>query len=202
MPAAPRSPLDGTGRLIVDGTNLLWRIGGPRGTAAPPAAIIGRVRASIPPAVTIELVFDGIGHGLAGRVAQQMFVRYSGRRTGYETILEQAGLEDEAVLVVTDDRALRERLLARGIRSAPLVWLLGRLQLPALSSPAPGNRRSPIRPAGGWRDARSESGGGPGPAGAKEEEDVRVGWKPGRGATAKTGTPHKVARHKRHPKHT
>jgi hypothetical protein len=198
MPAAPRSPLDGIGRLIVDGTNLLWRIGGPRGTAAPPAAIIGRIRAAIPPAVTIELVFDGVGHGVDGRVAQQMFVRHSGRRSGDDQILEQAGLEDDTVLVVTDDRALRETLLAHGIRTAPLLWLLGRLQMPALSSTAPGNRRAPIgsgRPPGGsaWRD-------GPGEGGDSGDDDARIGWKPGRGATAKTGPMHKVARHKRHPK--
>jgi hypothetical protein len=33
------------------------------------------------------------------------------------------------------------------------------------------------------------------------DESDRQGWKPGRGATTKTGTAHKVARHKRHPKH-
>jgi hypothetical protein len=200
MPAAPRSPLDGTGRLIVDGTNLLWRIGGPRGTAAPPAAIIGRIRSAIPPAVTIELVFDGIGHGVNGRVAQQMFVRHSGRQSGDDAILEQAGLEDEAVLVVTDDRGLRETLLARGIRTAPLVWLLARLQMPTLSSVAPGNRRAPIgsgRPPGDFRGSGGAGAGGPGGG----DDDARIGWKPGRGATSKTGPMHKIARHKRHPKH-
>ena len=59
MPAAPLSPLHGTDRLVIDGTNLLYRLGS--GTAAPPAAIIGRLRAAVPPAITIDLVFDGIG---------------------------------------------------------------------------------------------------------------------------------------------
>src|SRR5690349_1173403 len=62
-----RSPLDGTTRLLVDGTNLLYRIG--RVRAAPPAAVIGRLRAAVPGTVTIDLVFDGVGHGVFGRVA-------------------------------------------------------------------------------------------------------------------------------------
>ena len=84
-----RSPLEGTTRLLVDGTNLLYRIGpgGSKG-AAPPAAVIGRLRAAIPGTVTIDLVFDGVGHGVFGRVAQGMTVRYAGRRTGDDVILD------------------------------------------------------------------------------------------------------------------
>ncbi len=207
MPAAFRSPLDGTDRLVVDGTNLLYRIGG-RGAAAPPAAIVGRLRAAIPPAVTIELVFDGIGHGVTGRVAQQMFVRHSGRRSGDEVILGIAGDgSDEGLLVVTDDRALRETLLARGTRTAPLLWLMGRLALPTLASPAPGNRRPtigsgrpPVGSGSGGSRGSGASGDGPGGGATADEEDGRTGWKPGRGATSKTGPMHKVARHKRHPR--
>jgi rRNA-processing protein FCF1 len=198
MPAAFRSPLQGTDRLIVDGTNMLYRMAGNRGTAAPPAALVGRLRAVIPPAVTIELVFDGMAHGIKGRVAQQMFVRYSGRRTGDELVLELAGLDDEGVLVITDDRGLRGALQVRGVRTAPLALLISRLALPALSSPSAGNRRPPIgagRAAGGV--AAGGAAGGPGAS----DDDERTGWKPGRGATTKTGPMHKVARHRRHPKH-
>ena len=200
MSAAHRSPLDGAARLIVDGTNLLHRLGAGRG-AVPPAAIVGRLRATIPPAVTIELVFDGIGHGVTGRVAQQMFVRHSGRHTGDELIMELAGLDDATVLVVTDDRALRETLMARGIKTAPLLWILGRLSLPALASAAPGNRRAPI---GSRQPAAGPSGGGGGHSGGSTGDDDgdRPGWNPGRGATTKTGPMHKVARHKRHPKNS
>ena len=81
-----RSPLDGTTRLLVDGTNLLYRIG--RVRAAPPAAVIGRLRAAVPGTVTIDLVFDGVGHGVFGRVAQKMTVRYSGKRTADDVILD------------------------------------------------------------------------------------------------------------------
>ena len=80
MPASPRDPLAGVERLIVDGTNLLHRLG--RGGAAPPAAAIGRLRAAIPGAIQIVLVFDGPADqgGKLGKVAQGMTVRYAGRR--------------------------------------------------------------------------------------------------------------------------
>lgn len=195
-----RSPLEGTRRLIVDGTNLLYRLG--PGGAAPPAAVIGRLRAAVPAQVDIELVFDGIGHGVFGRVAQGMHVRYAGHRTADEVILELARESamgggrrfagDGGVLVVTNDRELRTLLLATGARTAPLQWLLSRLDLPVLASSATGNRRPP---AAGRR-------GMSGPGSPEPEDDDRPRWKPGRGATAKKGPAHRVARHKRHPRQT
>ena len=207
MSPVPRSPLDGVDRVVIDGTNLLHRLG--RDGIAPPAAAIGRVRAVIPADVSIELVFDGVGHGVAGRVAQGMRVRYSGRRPADDTILElshaatrEAGgtpAAGDRILVVTDDRELRGRLLAVGVRTVPLAWLTARLDLPKLASAAPGNRR----PSGGI----GQPAGGIGqPARAghlepREPGQERPGWKPGRGATAKTGPAHRVARHRRHPRH-
>ncbi len=208
MVAAPRSPLEGTDRLIVDGTNLLYRLGsmargatGSAGVPAPPAAIIGRVRAAIPAAITIDLVFDGIGHGVKGRVAQGMFVRYAGRRPADDLILDLAASAETdgdpaasaRLLVVTNDRDLRARLESRGVRSRPVVWLTNRLDMPKLSSPAPGNRRPPIGQG---------SPGGPGGVHDGDDDAERRGWRPGRGATTKTGPAHKIARHKRHPRHT
>ncbi|MEW6224772.1 MAG: hypothetical protein AB1627_09080, partial [Chloroflexota bacterium] len=191
MPSAPKpgrptrgapSPLDGTDRLVVDGTNLLYRLG--RGTAAPPAAAVGRLRAAVPAAIAIDLVFDGAGHGVSGRVAQGMQVRYAGRRAADDTILELADAGAQAagggpaatarVLVVTDDRDLRARLMARGVRSVPLAWLTNRLDMPRLASAAPGNRRPAIGTAGA---------GAGGPASGPDREpdrepdrDDRPGW--------------------------
>ena len=192
------SPLDGTTRLLVDGTNLLYRIG--RVRAAPPAAVIGRLRAAVPGTVTIDLVFDGVGHGVFGRVAQKMTVRYSGKRTADDVILDltseaamlggAGGAGAEAVLAVTNDRELRERLHAKGARTVPLQWLIARMDLPVLAPGSVGNRRPPSIGAG-------RAPGTPGHDG----DDDRPGWKPGRGATTKTGPARKVARHKRHPRH-
>jgi rRNA-processing protein FCF1 len=208
MPAARRSPLEGTDRLVIDGTNLLYRLGS--GSAAPPAAVIGKLRAAIPATIAIDLVFDGIGHGVKGRLAQAMEVRYSGRHAADDTIM---GLAEDSiraggggptagagVLVVTNDRELRARLDARGIRSVPIVWLTNRLDMPKLSSTAAGNRRPTL---GGGQVAGTGIGGGApgGPGGDVRDRPEVPGWKPGRGATTKTGPARKIARHKRHPRH-
>ena len=200
MPVGPHSPFYGTDRLIVDGTNLLFRLGG-AGRAAPPAAVIGKLRAAVPKETSIDLVFDGQGHGVFGRLAEGMFVRYSGRRIADDVILDLVGdammeagggpAAGAKVLVVSNDRELRERILARGSRTVPLQWLIERMGLPVLQSPAAGNRRAPVGFGAG------PGGNGPNAVG---REDDRPGWKPGRGATSKTGAPRKVARHKRHPR--
>jgi hypothetical protein len=205
MPQAPRtSPLDDTDRVLVDGTNLLHRVGG---AGTPPAAIIGKIRGAIPLPIAIELVFDGAGHGVPGRVAQQMHVRYSGRRTADETIIEIASdgaaspLTAAKTLVITDDRMLRTQLMARGARTAGLDWLLGRMNVAATAPAKQGPRRPTLgsgRPPAAARGSSAATGaGGPG----AKDDDGRPRWSPGRGATAKTGTPKKVARHRRHPNH-
>jgi hypothetical protein len=203
MSPAPRTPFDDTDRVIVDGTNMLHRL---RGPAAPPSTIVGRLRGAVPSTIAVELVFDGVGHGVTGRLAQHMHVRYSGRHTADELILDLVGdgvsspLTAARTLVVTDDRALRLALTARGARTAGVAWLLARMDVAAAAT-AGGGRRSSIgagRPPVGSTPGSSLSPGGPG---GKDEHDDRPGWRPGRGATAKTGTPHKVARHRRHPRH-
>jgi len=199
MPAG-RSPFDGTSRLIVDGTNLLYRLG--RGSAAPPAAVIGKLRAAVPTSVAIDLVFDGIGQGVFGRLAQGMYVRYAGRKSGDDVILDlvsEAAMEAGGaagaggVVVVTNDRDLRARVIAKGSRTVPLQWLIDRMGLPVLQSAAAGNKRPTI--ASGAAGA-----GGGGPSAPGRDDDDRGRWKPGRGATSKTGPAKRVARHKRHPR--
>jgi rRNA-processing protein FCF1 len=199
MPAGPRSPFDGTTHLIVDGTNLLYRLGG-GGKASPPAAVIGRLRAAVPRTIAIDLVFDGAGHGVFGRLAEGMYVRWAGRRSADDVILDlasEAAMEAGGpagagtVLVVTNDRDLAHRVAMKGARTAALQWLIHRMDLPVLASPAAGNRRPPTIGAG-------SPGAGPHPDG--RDDEGRRPWKPGRGATAKTGQPRKVARHKRHPR--
>ena len=113
MPQPDRNPLAATRRLVVDGTNLLHALS-KTPTAAPPAALIGRLRGVIPAATTIELVFDGPPErGLRNeRIAAGVVVRYSGGRTADDVILtmiEDVRLIDGpdgtgTLLVVTDDR--------------------------------------------------------------------------------------------------
>jgi hypothetical protein len=178
----PRDPLTGTDRLLIDGTNLLHALSRKPG-AAPQAALIGRLRAIVPAAIGIELVFDGAPDpGMRGeRVASGLIVRHAGRRSADEVLLS---LVDEtravagaaatgALLVVSDDHALRASLRAKGARTAGSAWLLGRLERPKLSAPSVGNRRPAKGRANEERDPATEPSR----------------WKPGRGATTKRGNP-------------
>lgn len=180
MTSRPRDPLAATTRLIVDGTNLLHALSrGPE--PMPPAALVGRLRGIVPGDVSIELVFDGPPErGLRGeRIAAGVRVRYSGARSADSVILslveDVAAAEGSAaagtILVVTDDRDLRNRLRMRGARSAGAPWLLGRLDRGRLSSPAAGNARPP--------------------APTEVEDEDRRRWQPGRGATTKRGPAHR-----------
>jgi predicted RNA-binding protein with PIN domain len=192
MPQPDRDPLVATRRLLIDGTNLLHALSR-TSAAAPPAALIGRLRAAIPASTTIELVFDGPAErGLRNeRIAAGVVVRYSGARTADAvilTIVDDVRLLDGAdgtatLLVVTDDRDLRHGSRLRGARTAGSAWLLGRLGAGRLSSPSVGNPR-PARPtrSGQSRSPALSSDGDP-------AETDRPGWKPGRGATTKRGNP-------------
>jgi hypothetical protein len=178
---APRDPLSGTDRLIVDGSNLLHALTRHTGPE-PQAALIGRLRAAIPASIGVELVFDGAPDaGLRGaRIAAGLIVRHAGRRSADEVLV---GLVDQAraaagpggasgLLVVTDDRELRATLHAKGARTAGTAWLLGRLDRRHLAAPSIGNRRAPAPPS------------------TPEPEDAEPSpWKPGRGATVKRGNP-------------
>ena len=185
MTRAPRSPLDGTDRLLVDGNNLL-HAARPGGDPMPAAALIGRLRGAIPAEVGIEIVFDGPADpGMRKeRIASGLIVRHGGGWTADQvlvSLVDQAratsGVQGGAdnILVVTDDRELRVALHARGAKTARSSWLLARFERQRLDSPSVGNRRAPRPPA-----ATSTSGGG---------DDGRTGWQPGRGATKKRGNP-------------
>jgi YacP-like NYN domain len=174
-----RDPLAQTDRLIVDGSNLLPTLARTGGTV-PPAALIGRLRGAIPPTIAVELVFDGPpDRGLRGeRIAAGVVVRHAGRRSADEVIVELVARDaapgsrkNDAILVITDDRALGASVRELGARTARTSWLVTRLDRPRLASPSVGNRRPPGRP--------------PAPADGPEREP----WKPGRGATSKKGNP-------------
>ncbi len=196
-----RDPLTGVERLLIDGTNLLFRMNRtgpasrPRPAPAPQpaAALVGRLRAVIPATTRIELILDGAPeHGLAGvRIANGLTVRHSGRYSadslldrlvadaaGSGGTAEDAARATGALLVVTDDRELGDRIRRRGGRVAGAAWLIGRLERTRLSAPGVGASRSPQAA----------------PPPEAEEGPDRPGWRPGRGATAKTGNPRRRAR--------
>jgi hypothetical protein len=186
--AQPKDPLAATDRLLIDGSNLLHALsrGSDRG-AGPPAAVIGRLRGIVPPSVSIDLVFDGPSErGLRGeRIAAGLIVRYSGARTGDAVILsivDEIGFAEgpeatAAVLVVTDDRDLRHRLKGLGARTAGCSWLIGRLERTTHKASASiGNAKPPHQAKAASRAPDAE-------------DDDRVGWQTGRGATTKRGNP-------------
>ncbi len=182
-------------RLVVDGTNVLHSL---RRSPAPlpPAALIGRLRAMVPPGVAITVVLDGSPeHGLVARhVASGVEVRYSGRFTADELIVrlleDQYRPEASGTLVVTDDIELSSMVRRAGGRTVRNGWLIGRLERQRLSAPAPG--RPGLAPS-----AASSIGQGSGPGtragkdagGADAAEPPR--WSPGRGATRKRGNAHR-----------
>lgn len=195
----PRDPLIGTDRLLIDGTNLLHALARRPG-AAPPAALIGRLRAAIPASVGIELVLDGApDRGMRGqRVASGLLIRHSGRRSADALLIDlvtdtrvAAGPTATAgLLVVSDDHDLRTRVRAAGARTTGTAWLIGRLERPRLASPSVGNRRPP-KPAVASASASAAASAS---ATRDADDDGRPGWTPGRGATTKRGNPRRTKR--------
>jgi hypothetical protein len=164
---ASLDPLAGVELVLIDGNNLvgaLTRVGpGPRSSdrgggpdrggperALPPSAVIGRIRGAIPPGVRVELVFDGPPRGgVVGRLATGFNVHYSGRTSADEVIVDAVSRQATehgpastwAILVVTDDRDLRDQVRMRGARSAASRWLAGRIAGPGGSGAGPGQAR-------------------------------------------------------------
>ncbi len=193
MPRPAPDPLEGTARLFVDGTNLLHALGRARGGAPaegaplPAAALVGRLRALVPAATAVTIVLDGTpAPGAIGRrVTSGVEVRYAGSRTADVLLhdLARTTPNPELTLVVTDDAELGRALRALGARTAHGSWLAGRLDRQRLVAPAAGRPTSP----GAGRTGAGPTGG-TGGSGADGDADA-ARWKPGRGATRKTGNP-------------
>ena len=191
------NPLAATERLLVDGTNLLHALSRTP-TAAPPAALIGRLRGVDPGRDDHRARLRRADRSAACATSGSrpgVTVRYSGRRTA-----------DDVILPMIDDVRLARRRRRHG--DAP-----GRHRRPR---PAPRRRGSAARGrrarrgcsvgsiAGGSRRRRSAI---PRPRRGRRDrvlrrrprralssdgdpaETDRRGWKPGRGATTKKGNP-------------
>jgi hypothetical protein len=170
-------PLTGATRLLIDGTNLLHalaRTGGP----LPAVAVTGRLRALVPPGVSVTLVLDGgpAPGGSDRRLTSGIEVRYSGRRSADALLRDLAASAPAGSLVVTDDIALATSLRAVGARTARTSWLAERLSRQRLEAPAAGRPRPPHSQAATGSDKAAD-------------HDEAPRWKPGRGATKKTGNP-------------
>jgi hypothetical protein len=204
-----RRVLEGVERLVVDGTNVLHVLSRSAGPA-PAAALIGRLRAIVPPGVAVIVVLDGSpGHGLVARqVASGVQVRYAGRSTADDAILHMVEHEftDSSVgtLVITDDIGLGNAVRHLGARTARNGWLVSRIERQRLEAPSAG-RMGPTVALGGAAGAPGSirSGRGRRPDGvaprtqlppgeaaaAVKDENEAPRWEPGRGATRKRGNP-------------
>lgn len=162
----PGDPLAGVERAYIDGSNLLFALArGARGPdPAPVGAVIGRLRAAFPASVAVDLVFDGPpAGGVTGRLASGLRVSYSGRisadRVIDDGVAAQLAADGPAgtwgILVVTDDRGLRDAVTAKGARTAGTGWLAGRIGRPI--EDRPGRARGAAGPgrvgSGGTRGA-------------------------------------------------
>jgi hypothetical protein len=137
-PSGSADPLAGIERVFIDGSNLLHALarGRASGETGPASAIIGRIRAAFPPSVILDLVFDGPSwNDVKGRLATGLRVSHSGRASADQLIIEgvEAQLATDGpagtwgILVVTDDRGLRDIVNAKGARVAGTAWLAGRM---------------------------------------------------------------------------
>jgi hypothetical protein len=201
-----RRVLEGVTRLVVDGTNVLYALTR-SSSPLPPAALIGRLRAIVPPGVAVILVLDGSPeHGLVSRrVAAGVEVRYAGRFTADEVILRLTehdfAADSAGLLVVTDDFELGASVRRVGGRTVRNGWLIDRLGRQRLAAPSVGRPvaptvTGPAAPSAGTRPGRAPSIAGPRPgptagdaagSGSAESDAEGPRWSPGRGATRKRG---------------
>jgi hypothetical protein len=135
----------------------------------PPAAVIASIRAAFPPGVRVEVIFDG--PGTPARAASNLIVEHSGRRSADRVIDEAVDAQLRAdgpagtwgILVVTDDRELRDLVQRKGARVAGTAWLAGRVTHVGVargpSGTSIGHRRPPRPHAGRSADRPGAVGG-------------------------------------------
>jgi hypothetical protein len=107
-------------------------------------------------------------------------VRWSGAESADDLIVRIATDGPDQTVVVTDDIELGSRVRTLGAVSFRSSALLERFARQRQTAPGVGHGRPP---------AQGSAAGGSGAAGKGDDGPDRVGWKPGRGATKKTGNP-------------
>jgi hypothetical protein len=180
-----RDPLAGVQLVLVDGNNLLHRESGGHGEG-PVRSLLARLQSAIRDPIHTTVVLDG--HPAPGsrpvqKVSPRLDLRHAGSRSADDLIVQLAASHSPAaragVVVVSDDRALRDRARGAGCQERRLEWLQELM----------GTRR-PHTPA----NLRGDST----PRPDKENgDDDQPAWQPGRGATRKKGNPRRAPRRRR-----
>ena len=161
--------------LLIDGRNVQYALG--RGTGAsgvtpsaplPTATLIPRLRAAFSPPTEVELILDGHAAGSPqGKIAPGFVVSFTRSRIADEVIVERATEAARAagpvgawsVVVVTDDREVRDGSRRSGVRVEGTAWLADRLAGRIASAPrAPAAPGSPAGPRSQPLSGRARAG--------------------------------------------
>jgi hypothetical protein len=149
----------------------------------------------MPPTTRAIVVLDGSPDPRAPMretAGRNLEMRHAGRFSADDVIVnlvtEQPFALRSQTVVVSDDRALRDRVSRLGGLGRRLHWLEESLALPPR-----GPRSAAGTGLGGSRPVRRAPAAGPGAPGGGGTEDPDEGgaprWEPGRGATRKRGNP-------------
>jgi hypothetical protein len=128
---------------------------GGSGSALPTSSLVARLRAAFSPPIEVELILDGhAGGGPTGRIAPGFTVTYSrhasadaviGDRVA-EALLALGPAGAWSVVVVTDDREVRDHARRNGARVEGTAWLATRLAAPERPGGRPGTALGQGRP--------------------------------------------------------
>jgi len=150
-----RSPFAAIEVLLIDGNNLMYRLSGSAGDGAQ-RGLLPRLATVIPANISTTVMLDGhaaMGSGRVQKIRSGLEVRHAGSHTADDAlfnIVRDTPVGSRAMTtVVTDDRALTERIRHLGAHTERLAWLEELLnpQLPRAGQHRPtsiGNRRPSV----------------------------------------------------------
>lgn len=212
IPQPPPLPED-LAFVLIDGDNLLHRVRGNRDDGAV-RWLLPRLRAWRPNGVRIVLMLDGHpepGESFRRQIVTGIESHYSGVVDGDTALIKLLSSRPYAdrirTVLITDDRQLQDRAKHLSAFVRRLDWFAGQLAsgnaaVLRTSSPEdqadmgpaskPGGTSLTARPVGvgsGRPPRRAPGTGGSDPSRDTDGEPEHKPWKPGRGATKKTGNP-------------
>ncbi|MGH2408010.1 MAG: hypothetical protein ACRDF7_08040 [Candidatus Limnocylindrales bacterium] len=182
--------------LLIDGNNLLHRTAGGPGEAGA-RILLARLRAVMPVHMEAVVVLDGPpdpGAPMREQASRHLQIRHAGRLSADDVIVglvaDRSFVQRPRTTVVSDDRALRDRVTRIGGLARRLAWLIVRLEMPPR-----GPRVAPGSSIAGSRPRRPAPARPPEPTDDASTKDADAvperRWQPGRGATRKRGNAHR-----------
>jgi predicted RNA-binding protein with PIN domain len=171
-------PFLGAKLFIVDGRNVLGAMRGAGGDL-PAQALIARLWTAVGTKTRIVVVFDGIrdGGAIIPERSSRLGVRWSRHESADDVIVRMVADAPNGTLVATDDIELGQRTRALGATTVRSRQLVERFARQHTAAPSVGAARPPRPAASQVAEA------------ARDDDPALPAWKPGRGATRKTGNP-------------